>query len=139
MKLSISKTCHKILFIFIFICSLFIYCFRSHVRNRKLRINYHSDKWRVINYLYFSGFRRTGNLRLLHSPYTAEARARNGLEHRLWLWSSWWCHSGATTLVAVKLHSLSQLTLKKQLKTYFFKLANFSYYFIDIVEISFLT
>ena len=42
---------------------------------------------RVINYLYFSGFRRTGNLRLLHSrvhsPYTAEARARNGLEHRL--------------------------------------------------------
>ena len=26
---------------------------------------------------------RTGNLSLLHSPYTAEARARNGLEHRL--------------------------------------------------------
>ena len=48
-------------------------------------------KLRVINYLYFSGFRRTGNLRLLHSPYTAEARARNGLEHRLqkslpWAW-----------------------------------------------------
>ena len=26
---------------------------------------------------------RTGNLRLLHSPYTAEARARNRLEHTL--------------------------------------------------------
>ena len=26
---------------------------------------------------------RTGNLRLLHRPFTAEARARNGLEHRI--------------------------------------------------------
>ena len=30
-----------------------------------------------------SGNFRMGNLRLLHSPYTAEACARNGLEHRL--------------------------------------------------------
>ena len=60
------------------------YIFVSVLRSQsQLRINYHSEQVRVINYLYFSGFRRTGNLRLLHSPYTAQARARNGLEHRL--------------------------------------------------------
>ena len=63
---------------------IIIYIFFSVSRSQsQLRINYHSEQLRVINYLYFSGFRRTGNLRLLHSPYTAEAHARNGLEHRL--------------------------------------------------------
>ena len=63
---------------------IIIYIYFSVSRSQsQLRINYHSQQVREINYLYFSGFRRMGNLRLLHSQYTAEARARNGLKHRL--------------------------------------------------------
>ena len=99
-----------------------IYIFFSVSRSQsQLRLNYHSEQVRVINYLYFSEFRQTGNLRLLHSPYTAQARARNGLEHRLGC--SWeqgkFCIDRTTSYVRYRSHACFKLlTLLGTLSTF---------------------
>ena len=50
----------------------------------QLRINYHSEQVTSNKLSLFQWISSDGKFEtILHSPYTAEARTRNGLEHRL--------------------------------------------------------
>ena len=81
MKLSISKNCHEILFI---LRSLFIYFFRSQRSQSQLRINYQSEQVTSNKLSPFRWISSEGKLETIaQSIPHAEARARNGLEHRL--------------------------------------------------------